>query len=92
MARTKKTPVAEQTTDKKEKLEKEVDKLKNLLSAAFDIMQKKDDELDTKRLQIDELEKEKRIAMLEVAEKTTHIDFLVGKWMKESMRKKYGKR
>ena len=92
MARTKKNPVVEQTTDKKEKLEKEVDKLKNLLSAAFDIMQKKDDELDTKRLQIDELEKHNRISMREVSEKTMHIDFLVGKWMKESMRKKYGKR
>jgi len=92
MARTKKTPVAEQTTDKKEKLEKEVDRLKNLLSAAFDIMQKRDDELDTKRLQIDELEKHNRISMLEVSEKTMHIDFLVGKWMKESMGKKHGKR
>jgi len=86
MARPKKTPVAEQTTEKKAKLDKD------LLAAALNIIKKQDDELDTKLLQIDELEKEKRIAMLEVAEKTTHIDFLVGKWMKESMRKKYGKR
>ena len=92
MARTKKNPVVEQTTDKKEKLEKEVDRLKKLLSAAFDIMQKRDDELDSKLLQIDELEKHNRISMREVSEKTMHIDFLVGKWMKESMRKKYGKR
>ena len=92
MARTKKTPVAEQTIDEKAKLKKEVNRLKDLLAAALNIIKKQDDELDSKLLQIDELEKEKRIAMLEVAEKTTHIDFLVGKWMKESMRKKYGKR
>jgi hypothetical protein len=91
MARTKKTPVAEQTIDEKAKLKKEVNRLKDLLAAALNIIKKQDDELDSKLLQIDELEKEKRIAMLEVAEKTTHIDFLVGKWMKESMRKKHGK-
>jgi len=92
MARPKKTPVVEQTIDEKAKLEKEIDRLKDLLVKAANHVQKLDDEIDTKRLQIDDLEKQNRIAMLEVAEKTTHIDFLVGKWMKESMRKKYGKR
>jgi hypothetical protein len=84
MARTKKTPVAEQTIDEKAKLKKEVNRLKDLLAAALNIIKKQDDKLD-------ELEKRNRISMLELSEKTMHIDFLVGKWMKESMRKKYGK-
>jgi hypothetical protein len=84
MARTKKTPVAEQTIDEKAKLKKEVNRLKDLLAAALNIIKKQDDELD-------ELEKRNRISMLELSEKTMHIDFLVGKWMKESMGKKHGK-
>ena len=78
MARTKKTPVAEKTIDEKAKLNKD------LLAAAYIIIEKQDDE-------IDELQKRNRISMLELSEKTMHIDFLVGKWMKESMRKKHGK-
>ena len=93
MARTKKTPVVEPTIDKeKEELQKQVKRYEDLLVRASHHVEKLEYQIEDLEEKVQELKDHNKISMREVCEKVAHNDFLIGRWMKDSMRKKYGKR